>query len=195
MIMTTTIISISVTPRPDLVFRDPDTRRFTIGGRLPTCPTLVFPTDDIRIDSVSARLAIRAVTDDVRLISVLAGIAVDVRVSPRIVLDISLQIRSLPRGDGLGLHAQGLKTLLSCRENAGVEFVRPQRRQVSVDLCARRGLAGPVRLAQHFWQDQRRKQSDDRYHHHHFDKGPARLAAISSSHGHLRILTPRHRSC
>src|SRR5260370_38375433 len=97
MIMNTPIISMRVTPRLDLAFRNPDTRRFTIGGRLPTSPTkLVFPTDDVGIDSVSARLAIRAVTEDVRLISVLAGRAVDVRLPRRLTLAVSCLLGSCP---------------------------------------------------------------------------------------------------
>src|ERR1700682_2562244 len=81
---------------------------------------LVFPTEDVGIDPISARLSVRPVADDIGLVSVLAGEAILVRSTPGIVFDVLLQIRPLPVLDVLGLHTQRLQALFGGREHAGV---------------------------------------------------------------------------
>src|SRR5579863_4201690 len=105
---------------------------------------LVLPTDDVGIVSVSAGLAVGAIADDVRLVAMLAGIAIDVGVAPRVVGNVFVRVRPLPVLHRLGLLSQGLQTLLGGGIAAGVQFVRSQRRHVGVDLRARRRYASAI---------------------------------------------------
>src|SRR5580698_2699422 len=101
---TTTIISISVTPRVDLAGRSHECERCT--QECVRHKRLVSPTDDVRIDPVSARRSVGAQADNVGLISVISGEVIDIRVTPGIVLNLLLQIRPLPVLNALGLLAQ-----------------------------------------------------------------------------------------
>src|SRR5215472_11283796 len=87
---TTTIISMSVTPETW-----GQTRRLPgfLGKNLVNVGSvpgflLVFPADDVGIQSFAAGLAISAVADDVGFVAVLAREFVDVVVTPRVFRDV-----------------------------------------------------------------------------------------------------------
>src|ERR1700727_601321 len=90
---TTTIISMRVTPLVDPTGRSHECERCT--QECVRHKRLVSPTDDVRIDPVSARRSVGAQADNVGLISVVTGEVIDVRVAPGIVLDLLLHIRPL----------------------------------------------------------------------------------------------------
>src|ERR1700691_5620194 len=123
---TTTSISIRVTPE--------------------TAGRLVFPANDVGIDPVSAGLAVGAQADNVGLVSVVARIAIDEGMLPGIIPNVLLDIRPLPILHTLRLLAERLQALLGGREHAGVEFIRPQRGGIGVNLGARLSNFRAVRL-------------------------------------------------
>src|ERR1035437_5965112 len=122
MIVTTTSISMSVTPR-----------------------SLVLPTDNVGGQPFSARLPVQAVADDVRLVAVLAGEFVDVIVPPRIFRDVLRHVGAGPLIDFLRLDADRRHPLLGGGERARIQLVGSQRRHEVYDLSPRRrdfGLIG-----------------------------------------------------
>src|SRR5580658_1753935 len=136
---TTTIISISVTPDSA-----------PLRSRL----SLVSPTDDVGIDPVSAGRSIGAEADDVGLISVITGEVIDVRVTPRIVLDLLLQIGPLPVLNAFGLFTQRRQALFGGGERTCIQLVGPQRRREGIDLSVRRSDLGAVGLVHHLGKHQ-----------------------------------------
>ena len=90
--------------------------------------------------SISAGLAVGAVTDNVGVVTVLSGETIDVGIVPGIGRDLFVGIRPLPVVGVLRFVAQRLQALLGGRIHAGVQLVRSQRRHISIDLRARRGL-------------------------------------------------------
>src|SRR5471030_901731 len=127
MMATTTIISMSVTPRHRSLtvaaLKAPSEPRPLGSGAL-----LVLPTDDIGIQSFAAGLAIAAETDDIRLVAMLARKLVNVVVGPGVFGDILRHIRPIPLVGVRRFHAQGDQTLFRGREYAGIQFVGAQGR-------------------------------------------------------------------
>src|ERR1035438_4838192 len=124
MMVTTTSISMSVTPR------------WQAKAPAPLC-LLVFPTDNVGGQPFPAGLPVLAVADNVRLIAVLARELVDIVVLPGIFRDILRHVRPGPLGNFLRLDAQRLQPLLGGGERARIELVGPQRRHEVDDLSMR----------------------------------------------------------
>src|SRR5450755_184444 len=152
MMASTTIISIRVTPR-----------------RPESLPRNLFPVDDVGIGAFAARLPVGAVADDVGLFAVLAGVAVNVRVLPRVQRIKFLQIRP-----------QHFQTLLLRGKDAVVGMILHQGAFKVIDLHQGRGDTRFVGLLKKIRPDQYCEQSDDDYHHHHLNQGHASLGPSSS---------------
>src|SRR5215472_18152801 len=122
MMATTTSISIRVTPRvlwEDFFDAEAQRRRDKMLLALRLCVsaskgnlTLLFPTDDIGIDSIAAGLAVGAKADDVGEVAVIAGEFVDVIVPPRIFRDLFIGVGAAPLSSVRRLDAQRLQALL-----------------------------------------------------------------------------------
>src|SRR5260370_37230045 len=84
---------------------------------------LIFPTDDIGIQSFAAGLAIAAETDDVGLVAVVARELVDVVVAPRIFGNVLRHVWPVPLVGVLRFQAQRLQTLPRGGDYTGVPFV------------------------------------------------------------------------
>src|SRR5579885_2720447 len=157
---------------------------------------LVFPADDVGIQSVAARLAVGAIADDVGLVAVFAGVLVNVVVAPGVFRNFLGHVGAVPLIEVGGLHAQRLQPLLVGREGPGIQLVGAERRLEILDLRARRGDAGLVTVLEHVGGDQRHKQRDDRHDDQHFDESDAGLpvspglsASSSSRLGHIYTAT------
>src|SRR5579875_3429541 len=141
--VTTTIISMSVTPR------------------FPRRPLLIAPTDDIGIIPLPAGLAVGAQREDVRLIAVLARILIKIGAAPGIQRNILGQIRTRPLRLIVRFDAQRVQALIRGRIGPGIQLVGAQRRHERLDLRPRLRPLGLVGLAHHARRYQRRKQRDD----------------------------------
>src|SRR5271157_709044 len=105
MMHTTTSISISVTPRV-----------------LP-----VFPTADVRIDSLAARPAVGAIANHVRIGAMFPRVAVDVVVAPGILGNVRRDVRAGPILHAVRLLAQGAQPLSASGKLPGIHLVGGQR--------------------------------------------------------------------
>src|SRR3954469_22017521 len=92
----------------------------TITISISVTPRLLFPARDVGIDSVAARLSIRAVRHDIRLVPMVAGEFVEVRMAPGVVGNIHLQVWSGPLRRVCRRHSQRLQSLLAGGEDAGI---------------------------------------------------------------------------
>src|SRR5436190_12830862 len=97
-IVTTTTISTRVTP--------------AVGLR----PLLRFPTDNVRIQSIAARLTVGAETHDLGLLAVLAGEPVKVIVAPGILGNVHLHVRTVPLTHVIRPDTQRQQALLGSRK-------------------------------------------------------------------------------
>src|SRR5947209_5358633 len=156
MMVTTTSISISVTPRRAL-----------------------FPTDDIGIDPFAAGLSIGAQADDIGQVAMLARKLVHVVVAPGILGKLLIQVRTVPLRRIAGLGAQRRQSLLGGGEVAVVELIRAERPHQSLDIGARLGDLRLVHVLPEPRPYQCDEESDDGDHHQHLDEGHACLASFA----------------
>src|SRR2546422_11216655 len=120
MIAMTMIISTSVTP----LFR---------GARR---ELLRFPANNVRIDALTPRLAVRSIRHDVRFVTMFSRESIDIRTAPGVIGNFHLQIRTCPLIHIGGRHAQRRQALLASGEDARIELVLSQRRSEIIDLDA-----------------------------------------------------------
>ena len=70
---------------------------------------LILPIHDIGVDAVPIRHSVGSIADDIRFVAVIARIVMlNIRIVPRIVPDLFLQIRSLPVLNAFRLLAESL---------------------------------------------------------------------------------------